>query len=61
MNTAVIFYLLLLFSGAVCLITGIYLLLGTGFALLAASLELTMAAAFLRKGLINENITSNPE
>lgn len=61
MNTAVILYLLLLFGGAVCLVTGIYLLFGTGVALLVSGLELWGAAAFLRKGMVNENINPNPE
>jgi len=61
MNTAVIIYLLLLFGGAVCLGLGVYLLLGLGWMLLVVAFSLFGFAAFLRKGLIDEDTSTNPE
>lgn len=61
MNTAVILYLLLLLSGAVCLVMGIYILLDVGWMLLAIAFSLFGFASFLRKGLMDENTSTNPE
>ncbi|MBU3845549.1 MAG: hypothetical protein H9855_00950 [Candidatus Acinetobacter avistercoris] len=61
MNTAVIVYLLLLLSGAVCLGIGVYLLLGLGWMLLVIAFVLFGFAAFLKKGLVDENVSSNPK
>ncbi|OTG85828.1 hypothetical protein B9T31_09540 [Acinetobacter sp. ANC 4558] len=61
MNTAVILYLLLLLSGAICLGIGIYILWGMGWMLLVIAFGLFGFASFLRKGLIDENTSTNPE
>lgn len=61
MNSAVIIYLLLLFSGAVSLSVGIYILLGLGWMLVVLALALFGFAAFLQRGLIDENISTNSE
>lgn len=52
MSLPVVIYLILLLCAAVCLVSGVYLLVGLAFSLLAASVVLFGAAAFLRKGMV---------
>jgi len=52
MSLPVVIYLILLLCAALCLVSGVYLLVGLAFSLLAASVVLFGAAAFLRKGMV---------
>jgi hypothetical protein len=51
MNTASIIYLLIAVLGFACAVAGVYILLGVGWALLAAASSCFVAAAFIRRGL----------
>lgn len=51
MNTASIIYLLTAVLGFGFAVTGVYVLLGGGWAFLAAAVSCFVAAAFIRKGL----------
>lgn len=51
MNHFLTLLILLLLLGAGCLIAGVYLLAGTGFALIAVSVVSLAAAFTLRRGL----------
>jgi hypothetical protein len=51
MNTAEIIYVLIAVVGFGCAVAGVHLLLGIGWALLAAASSCFVAAAFIRRGL----------
>jgi hypothetical protein len=51
MTNASIIYLLTALLGFAFAVAGVYVLLGTGWALLAAAASCFIAAAFLRRGL----------
>ncbi|MGQ3820355.1 MULTISPECIES: hypothetical protein [Pseudomonas] len=51
MNTASIMYLLTALLGFALAVAGVYVLLGVGWALLAAASSCFVAAAFIRRGL----------
>ncbi|WP_236713898.1 hypothetical protein, partial [Pseudomonas sp. ICMP 10191] len=51
MNTASIIYLLTAVLGFALAVAGVYVLLGLGWALLAAASSCFVAAAFIRRGL----------
>ncbi|UNB61851.1 hypothetical protein [Pseudomonas syringae group genomosp. 7] len=51
MNTASIIYLLTAVLGFALAVAGVYVLLGVGWALLAAASSCFVAAAFIRRGL----------
>jgi hypothetical protein len=51
MNTASIIYLLTALLGFAFAVTGVYVLVGMGWAFIAAALSCFVAAAFIRKGL----------
>lgn len=51
MNTASIAYLLIAVLGFAFAVAGVYILLGFGWALIAAASSCFVAAGFIRKGL----------
>lgn len=61
MQTAVIIYLLLLLSGAISIGVGVYLLFGLGWMFIALSAISFGFAAFLKRGLVIENIPTSSE
>ena len=51
MNTATIIYLLIAGLGFALAVAGVYMLVGNGWALLAAAASCFLSAAFIRRGL----------
>nr|WP_314586587.1 hypothetical protein [uncultured Pseudomonas sp.] len=54
MHKGLLIFLLAAAVGLCLIVAGVYVLVGTGWALLAGGVALLMVAGFIRKGLIGE-------
>lgn len=54
MHKGLLLFLLAAAVGLCLIVCGVYVLVGTGYALLAGGAALLMVAGFIRKGLIGE-------
>jgi len=52
MNAATIFYLVTALLGFGLLVAGVFILAGTGWALITAAMSMFCIAAFIRRGLV---------
>ncbi|MBF8781000.1 hypothetical protein IV505_14885 [Pseudomonas fulva] len=52
MNAATIFYLVTALLGFGLMVAGVFILAGTGWALITAAISLFCIAAFVRRGLV---------